>query len=333
MLHSFATALRGGAVTAAAIVMVLAVSGCAAPGAAPTSGAFASRAGAGMVINQDFPDPDVLRSSGTYYLYATNSDRFNIQLATSKNLTKWTIRNTDALPTLPSWAAEGETWAPDVSEPTPGDFTMYFVAREPKSDSQCIGMATSGSANGPFVSTETKPMICDTREGGDIDPSTFTDTDGTRYLLWKNDGNCCGLETWLQIARLSADGSRLAGPVTKLIDETLPWEGTLVEAPTLVRHGAKYVLLYSSNDYSGDDYAVGYATATSLRGPYTKHPKPLLSTASSHKRFCGPGGQDVVVGPGGRDYLVFHSWDRAYKYRGVSVLPLTWKNDAPLVEP
>jgi arabinan endo-1,5-alpha-L-arabinosidase len=327
--------MRPVGILAAAAAMVLLASGCSSSDSAARSGsnAPASRSGAAMVIDQDFPDPDVLKSGGTYYLYATNTSALNIQLATSKNLTKWTVTNTDALPSLPSWAEKGNTWAPDVSEPTAGRFVMYFVAREPKSGKQCIGMATSSAATAPFTSTQTKPMVCDTAQGGDIDPSTFTDTDGTRYLVWKNDGNCCGLETWLQIAKLSADGSRLAGPVTKLIDETLPWEGNLVEAPTLVHHGSNYVLLYSSNDYSGDDYAIGYATATSLLGPYKKHPTPLLSTASSKKRFRGPGGQDVVAGPGGRDYLVFHSWDPAYAYRGVSELPLTWKSDEPVVAP
>ena len=102
-----------------------------------------------------------------------------------------------------------------------------------------------------------------------------------------------------------------------------------------MHHGSKYVLLYSSNGYGGDKYAIGYATATatSLLGPWTKHPTPLLSTSSSKGRFRGPGGQDVVAGPGGRDYLVFHSWDPACAYRGVSVLPLTWKDDEPVVTP
>lgn len=286
-----------------------------------------------MVISQDFPDPDVLAVDGRYYAYATNTATANIQFATSTNLTSWLVAGSDALPDLPSWAEKGNTWAPDVSQPSPGRFVMYFVAREPKSGKQCIGMAEATDPRGPFVSREKKPMICTLDQGGAIDPTTFVDSDGTRYLLWKNDGNCCDLPTWLQISKLSADGTALLGPTTKLIQQTQSWEGNLIEAPTLVKHGSSYLLFYSANDYGGDKYAIGVASAKSLLGPYTKRSKPFLSTAQSHGRFRGPGGQDVVTTADGKSFLIFHSWDPAYIYRGVSVLPITWNGDSPSVSP
>jgi arabinan endo-1,5-alpha-L-arabinosidase len=303
--------------------------------AQPTSPSQSSapKAGETFVIDQDFPDPDVLASGGTYYAYATNTASVNIQLATSKNFSTWTVSPGDALPELPSWAEKGNTWAPDVSEPMAGHFVMYFVAREPVSGKQCIGMATATSATGPFASTETKPMICPVDEGGAIDPSTFVGTDGTRYLLWKNDGNCCGLDTWLRIAPLSADGASLGGPATKLVKQTEQWEGNLVEAPTLVKHDGVYALFYSANDYGGDAYAIGVATAANIRGPYTKAAQPFLSSSGSKGLYTGPGGQDVVAGPKGKDYLVFHSWDPAIIYRGMNVLPLTWADGKPSVSP
>jgi arabinan endo-1,5-alpha-L-arabinosidase len=286
-----------------------------------------------FVISQDFPDPDVLASDDRYYAYATNTSSVNIQFAVSSDFHKWTVSSADALPVLPKWAQKGNTWAPDVSEPSPGRFVMYFVAREPKSGKQCIGMATATRPEGPFSSKESVPMICTLEQGGAIDPTTFTDKDGQRYLVWKNDGNCCGLDTWLQISKLTADGTALTGPTTKLIKQGQPWEGSLIEAPTLVRHGSHYVLFYSANDYSADKYAIGYASATSLLGPYTKHPSPFLSTATSRGHYAGPGGQDVVAGPGGKDYLVFHSWDPAFAFRGMNVLPLTWRGGTPVVRP
>jgi arabinan endo-1,5-alpha-L-arabinosidase len=330
MLVKHAAALLGVALVAASGVL----GGCAgkAASAHPSASSGSAHADAStFVIDQDFPDPDVLVSGGNYYLYATNAAGFNIQLATSKNLMKWTVTDTDVLPKLPSWAQKGNTWAPDVSEPAPGDFRMYFVAREPKSGKQCIGFATAASARGPFTSAAARPLICNIAEGGDIDPSTFTDSDGTHYLVWKNDGNCCGLDTWLQVAKLNSRGDALAGPTTRLIKQSQSWEGNLVEAPTLVHHGSKYTLFYSANDYSADKYAIGFASSTSLLGPYVKHTTPLLSTAISHGKYRGPGGQDVVLGPGGRDYLIFHSWDPAYIYRGVNVLTLGWHESTPIL--
>ncbi len=291
--------------------------------AAPDAAAFA--------IDQDFPDPDVILVGQTYHAYATNSAGVNVQSATSTDLRHWSVSTTDVLPQLPGWALPGKTWAPDVSEVSPGHFVLYFAAASADPPLQCIGVATSGSADGPFVAAGDRPLVCQKEEGGAIDPASFVDEDGKRYLVWKNDGNCCGLDTWLQLAEVTPDGQTISGPITKLIKQTEAWEGNLVEAPTLIRRGGKYVLFYSANDYSGGKYAVGYATAPSITGPYTKHEGPIFSTELSHDRFLGPGGQDVVLVPGGADQLVFHSWSLTDNFRGMNVLPLKWVNGEPLV--
>jgi arabinan endo-1,5-alpha-L-arabinosidase len=64
-----------------------------------------------------------------------------------------------------------------------------------------------------------------------------------------------------------------------------------VEAPTLVRRGATYVLLYSANSYGGDDYAVGYATARRLEGPYDKAPSRCCRRRAPGGRTWGPAGR------------------------------------------
>jgi len=206
---------------------------------------------------------------------------------------------------------------------------MYFTAASKSPSFQCIGVATATSPEGPFVAVGSAPIVCPENEGGAIDPSTFVDDDGTPYLLWKNDGNCCGLDTWLQLAELSADGTTLVGETTKLVRQDQQWEGNLVEAPTLVKRDGVYTLFYSANDYGTDAYATGYATAASARGPFTKSDGPLLTTALSGGRYLGPGGQDVVVAPDGSDRLVFHSWDSLYIQRGMNLLPLRWQNGIP----
>ena len=285
-----------------------------------------------FAIDRDFPDPDVVKVGDQYHLYATNGAGFNVQHAVSTDLATWEVAGTDALPVLPAWAAPGKTWAPEVAEAADGSYLLYFTAASKDPAAQCIGVATSTDPSGPFVSDADAPLVCPTDDGGAIDASTFLDDDGTLYLLFKNDGNCCGLDTWLQIAPLSADGLSLTAEPTKLVMQDQPWEGNLVEAPTLVKRGDAYVLLYSANDYGGPDYATGYAVADSLLGPYTKGAEPLLTTASSGDRYLGPGGQDVVVAPDGTDRLVFHSWDDLYIQRGVNVVPMTFTDGVPAVE-
>jgi beta-xylosidase len=196
---------------------------------------------------------------------------------------------------------------------------------------QCIAVAVSDSPEGPFEVVGEEMLVCPEDEGGAIDAATFLDDDGTPYLLWKNDGNCCGLDTWLYIAPLSADGLTLAGPETRLLKQDQPWEGNLVEAPTLVVRDGTYVLMYSANDYGGEEYAVGYATADSPTGPYTKAEEPLLTTENTDDRYIGPGGQDVVPTPEGGDGLAFHSWYGGNTYRAMNVVELTWEDGRPVV--
>ncbi|BDV31903.1 glycoside hydrolase family 43 protein [Microbacterium terricola] len=309
--------------------MLVGLAGCTAIPAAPTSTPTPT-AGAGFVLDEDFPDPDVVATDDGYAAFATGTFGINIQSAASPDLVTWQISRDDALPTMPAWATTGKVWAPDVAPRPDGVYVMYFTAEDIASGRQCIGTATSPDPAEPFVGASDEPLVCPVEEGGAIDASTFTDDDGTRYLLWKTDGNCCGQDTWIRIAPLSEDGLSLVGEPTDLIKQSLEWEGNLVEAPVLVRHDDRYVLLYSANDYGGDDYATGFATAADVLGPYDKNPDPLLSTANSDGRYRGPGGEDVVSTPAG-DVLVFHSWDDAYVYRGLNAAPLEWDADRPTV--
>ena len=55
------------------------------------------------VLDRDFPDPDILKVSDDYYVYATNANGINIQAARSTDLVHWDVLP-DMLPTLPTWA-------------------------------------------------------------------------------------------------------------------------------------------------------------------------------------------------------------------------------------
>lgn len=254
---------------------------------------------ASVVLEQNFPDPDVLRVGDTYYAYATqaNDGSVNVQMATSGDLQTWRVEVEDPLPQLPTWATNGRTWAPDVSA-APGGFVMYFTAHSVDPDLQCIGVARSTSPTGPFRPVGKRPLVCPPAQGGAIDAASFLDEDGSRYVLWKNDGNCCGKDTWLQIQPVSRDGLRLTGPPVRLVKQTEPWEGALVEAPTLVRHDDTYVLLYSANDYSGDAYATGYAIFDTAARPVREGRR--TADDDRGRRSERAGGPGCRYGPGRR---------------------------------
>lgn len=317
------TRIRPSLAVALAAVVILALAGCGDAGASDPHEV-------NPVVDDDFPDPDVLEVDGTYYAYATNGNLRNVRVARSTDLVEWEELS-DALPRLPSWVIPGKTWAPEVTEVEPGRFVMYVTATSFRPTLQCLAVAVADSPEGPFEVVGDEMLVCPEDEGGAIDAATFRADDGTLLLLWKNDGNCCGHDTWIYHAPLSADGTELVGEPVPMIRQDLPWEGDLVEAPTLVQRDGRYVLLYSANGYYGPQYTVGYAVADDLAGPWEKHPDPLLTSQDHDGRYVGPGGQDVVVGPDGREWLAFHSWYGDLGYRAMNVLPLSWEDGRPVV--
>lgn len=323
------------ALAGAALLGLLAMSGCAAAEPLPDAGVEtdvdAEEYGIAPVLTRDFPDPDILKVGDEYFAYATNANLRNVQVAVSTDLVEWERLSDDAMPTLPSWVVPGRTWAPEVSSFADGEYTMYATATDARSGRQCIFRATAQDPRGPFAAADNEMMVCPEDEGGAIDAAVSI-IDGDPYLLWKNDGNCCGLDTWLYAHLLSQDGAEIIGDRIPLIQQDLPWEGDLVEAPTLVQREDALYLFYSANSYGGDEYAVGMATAPSLDGDWRKLEEPLLSTTLFDGQVRGPGGQDYVVGPDGAEAFVIHGWNRSYVAREMYLVELEWPaGEAPRV--
>ncbi|MGI8703083.1 MAG: glycoside hydrolase family 43 protein [Candidatus Limnocylindrales bacterium] len=285
------------------------------------------------MIETNFPDPDVLQVEGTFYAYATTNagpgvpNSRNFQAARSTDLIEWEVLE-DAMPELPSWSGltplfgidpHEATWAPDVS--LIGDrFVMHYTApaldmeRPDGRPAQCIGVAEADSPEGPFVDTREEPLVCQADLGGSIDGAYFRDEDGTQYLVWKNDGNCCARPTNFFLQELSEDGMELEGEVTQLegLEDDNAWEAGVIEAPTIVVHDETYYMFYSGNGFATHAYAVGYATAEEVIGPYTDaEENPILATDLETARdlgLAGPGHQTVFEDHDGDLWMAYHAW-------------------------
>lgn len=254
--------------------------------------------------DENFPDPFVLRVGETYYAYGTNSDAGNVPTLRSSDLVAWTPGE-DALPELGPWATAGKTWAPEVLRRRDGKFVLYYTARSLELNTQCVGRAVADRVVGPFVDSSRRPFVCQIDEGGSIDASPFQDGSAL-YLLWKNDGNSRGLDTYVYAQRLTADGLRLSGKRARLVKQDAPWEGALVEAPTMWREGGRLYLFFSANKYYDRTYAVGYATCAAPLGPCRDaRNNPILETACD---AVGPGHQAIVRDDDGETWLVYHAW-------------------------
>ena len=166
-------------------------------------------------FNQDFPDPTILHANGVYYAYSTQVGYVDVPYVTSTNGLQWSSSVGIAMPTLPSWATFGATWAPTVARDATGNYVMFYSALDAATGTECIGEADAASPAGPFVERNNGPVICDPVQGGDIDPDIFTNpTTGQDYLIWKLNGNVVGEATSLWAATLSPNFT-IAGPPTR----------------------------------------------------------------------------------------------------------------------
>ena len=291
------------------------------------------------IISANFPDPFILKVEDTYYAYSTNSNSRNVPVAQSTDLVTWTIGR-DAMPALSRWVniSRANVWAPEVIQV--GDqYLLYYTARDKISNRQCIGVAVSDAPQGPFRDQSDAPLICQVNEGGSIDASPFRDEDGTLYLYWKNDGNCCMRATYLYGQQLADDGLTLVGEAVRLSRNDQVWEGTVVEAPTMWRHDDQYYLFYSGNMFATERYAVGYARCETPLGACTDAEKnPILaSDMGTQPLVVGPGHQTIVMDEAGETWLVYHAWQvnsagRLTSNRQVWLDRHVWDEGVPSVE-
>ena len=318
------------------------------------------------IFDGDFADPFALRTPDELFVYASNTEatQFSpgahvpvISLGRDSGFTGQYLG--DALPTLPKWTVSGFQWAPSVWTQPDGDYVMYYSTpatiplgclakplpagcvktTQGPSSAMCISRATSASPAGPFVDDSSSAFVCPLAQGGAIDPSVFVAPDGTPWLLWKSDGDCCNMPTTIYSQQLSPDGLSVVGPAHRLIGASQGWEGNLVEGPSMIQNGSTYWLFYSANLWGTDNYGIGVASCSSVAGPCTKPLDHawLSSAAAGGQSDPGPGGEEFFQ-VGGLIWMVHHglapgqSGDDAQRRLYVDLLSFP-AGETPLVAP
>ncbi|MDB5076961.1 MAG: glycoside hydrolase, family 43 [Chloroflexi bacterium] len=280
------------------------------------------------VFRIDYPDPYVLRVGGTYYAYGTTAGWQGLNklfpVLRSTDLTHWRYV-ADALTSTPSWGV-GDWWAPDVVVRN-GTYYLYYVGKSLTLNVHCIGVATAHSPTGPFQ--DHGSLACGDGKGqGYIDPAPFIDSDGKAYLYLSVDDPYHNVS----VLPLTAGMLHAAGPRRELFTLSQPWEHgpsfSTVEGPFMVKHAGIYYLFYSGNDWQ-HDYAMGYATAKSPLGPFTKYARnPILHGTDS---VIGPGGGSIFQDTRGRWWLAYHAWEGGPGYesggvRNLRIDPVSFHN-------
>ena len=239
-------------------------------------------------------DPFIMLHNGVYYAYGTRNAN-GIEVYTSDDLFTWrALEGRLALDKKDVWG-DRHFWAPEVYHVN-GKFYMYY------SGDEHICVAIADSPLGPFSQEVQKPMIEDEKT---IDNSMFMDDDGKAYLFFDRFND--GLNIW--VAELEDNMTEIKKEtMTKCINVSQEWERVwprVNEGAFVVKHNGVYYMTYSANSYESPFYGIGVATATNVKGPWTKYEKnPIYQNIGD---LVGIGHSAIFTDKDGKLRIVFHS--------------------------
>jgi hypothetical protein len=197
--------------------------------------------------------------------------------------------------------------------------SRYLLDRSPTDDvltvssTHCIGAAVSSNITGPYQA-QLEPFACPISQGGAIDAYGFLDDDGTRYVLYKIDGNSCHgppctdntasvPTTPIMLQQVEDDGITLVGDPIEILRNNQSAGEVLVEAPALVKVENEYLLYFSTGIFSQPTYSLQIATSDTLLAKFSRAGQPLLAT--NVDGLIGPGSAGLNVDG---SYIAFHGY-------------------------
>ena len=189
-------------------------------------------------------------------------------------------------------------WAPSVVEKD-GWYYIFFSANDIQSDEEPggIGIARSRSPSGPFEDYLGAPLIDRFHNGAQpIDPFVFRDSSGTHYLIYGGWRHC-------NIAKLNEDFTGFVPFEDGTTFREITPEG-YVEGSFMLMKDGRYYFMWSEGGWTGPDYAVAYAVASSPTGPFERVGKILQQDSEV---ATGAGHHSVLHAPGADTwYIVYH---------------------------
>jgi beta-xylosidase len=269
-----------------------------------------------LLPEQSFADPHVIKVGDTYYLYATTHTR-GYDVYAGKDLVHWENRG------LAFDDPRRGVWAPDVFYNQRGDgkFYLYYtdnIADAPRSGmNKQIGVAVADSPLGPF---KDRAVLATNA----IDAHLFQDDDGKFYLYYVDLAG--GFKIRVQAM---SDPLTKHGETTTVIRPTEPWEmvsGHVTEGPFMLKRNGVYYLTYSGTGADSPNYGIGYATAKSPLGPFTKFAgNPIVRRGG---KVLGPGHHCVIECPDRKLWLVYHQkWGEETSFKRFLALDPIWFDD------
>lgn len=226
--------------------------------------------GSNPIIRDRFTaDPAPLVVGNRLYLYvghdeARGDEMFNMRewlVYSTTDMKKWTAHGPIMRVKDFNWAKQ-DAWASQVVRKHNRYWLFTAVEHDDSHPGKAIGVAVSDHPTGPFVDARGSALITNqmtpkgTHSWEDIDPTVLTDDDGTSWIAWGN--------RQAYIAKLKDNMVELDGPIQEITPPHFE------EGPWLHKRGSLYYLTYASLDRSTHkDERISYATAPSIKGPWT----------------------------------------------------------------
>lgn len=287
-------------------------------------------------------DPVLVKEKGTYYVFGTG-----LTQKTSPDLVHWTAQPAP-FSGLPHWATVAipgakDMWAPDLSFFN-GRWHLYYAVSTFGSNRSAIGLATSPTLDpkAPGYGWRDDGLVVMSRHGDDynaIDPNHVIDRAGHHWLalgsFW---GGLKLFELNPTTGKLLNNDEKPIGIARRLAPAGGP---AAIEAPFIVPHGA-YYYLFASYDYCckgvNSTYYTVVGRSSDIRGPYIGRDGSsmmngegsiiLRADLEERERFRGPGHSGFLHDDDGRDYIVYHAYDRTnHGAPTLRISPIRWDGE------
>ncbi|MHA6532224.1 family 43 glycosylhydrolase [Paenibacillus sp. BAC0078] len=256
-----------------------------------------------QVLPGQFADPDLVKFGGRYYLYPT-TDGFTgwsgtqFHVFSSADLRIW--RDEGMILDLASddvpWAV-GNAWALAIASKE-GKYFYYFCGKM-KNGESAIGVAVADAPAGPFRAQPEPLITLDLAKrlriamGQAIDPSIYTEDDGTAYLLFGNGHPA--------IVQLGEDMITVIENTMRNLEGLYDFR----EAVTVLKRDGLYHFTWSCDDTGSEDYHVNYGTSEQLYGPVT-YRYPVLAK-NKDKDMLGTAHHSILHEPDtGQYWIAYH---------------------------
>ena len=325
-----------------------------------SAAAVSAQAPQALTLSGDFwgtHDPSIIKAGNTWYAFATGKTRAGgqFQIRCSTDLKAWKLCG-HVFDQIPEWIHKDspgtvDLWAPDISYEQ-GVYRLYYAYSLFGKNTSGIALATNKTLDpaSPDYRWIDHGLVLRSVASDDfnaIDPNFVLDTKGHAWLAF---GSFWG---GIKMRRLDERTGMLDAKDTKLYSlasrakpenappapPNLPPDWEAVEAPFIVHHGDYYYLFVSwdlccRGTKSTYRTMVGRSRAGQLVLISIRKGSRWLEGGGSelltaNQRWLGPGGESILMQPGGNDLIVFHAYDAKTGKPALQISTITWADDWP----